>query len=155
MSNIVKFVGSILLAFLAGGIGSLATVPNITTWYAALDKPFFNPPNWVFGPVWTVLYVLMGLSFYLVWRAPYKKSKRAAVGAFFVQLALNALWSLVFFGLHLPWLAVAVIVCLLVAIWVCMRLFWRISKPAASLLVPYLLWVTFATCLNVGVAVLN
>ncbi len=151
----VKLLVAELLSFAAGGIGSIATIANIPTWYAALEKPFFNPPNWVFGPVWTALYALMGLSLYLVWIAPYKRSRRRAFAAFGVQLLLNALWSLVFFGLHLTWAGVFIIVLLLAAILATITLFRPISGRAACLLVPYAVWVIFATALNLGIAWLN
>lgn len=155
MLKAIKFITSVAVSFAAAAVGSLATIPNIPTWYAALDKPFFSPPNWVFGPVWTVLYLLMGISLYLVWTAQYKKSKKAAYTLFGVQLTLNALWSLVFFGLHAPWAGVLIIVLLLASIVATMRLFWPISKPAAYLLLPYIAWVSFATALNTAVALLN
>ncbi|MBL8160281.1 tryptophan-rich sensory protein [Candidatus Saccharibacteria bacterium] len=150
-----KLIASLAVAFSAAAIGSLATIPNIPTWYEALEKPFFSPPNWVFGPVWTLLYTLIGISLYLVWSAKTKHSKRNAYLAFGIQLALNALWSLVFFGLQQPWLGVGVIIALLVMIILTMREFWPIRRYAAYLLVPYLLWVCFATCLNIAVALLN
>lgn len=157
MSRIAKFILSVVLSFGAGAIGSLATTSNIPTWYAALEKPFFNPPNWVFGPVWSVLYLLIGISLYLVWTAPDKKKKpkQKAYVYFGIQLGLNALWSLVFFGLHQPWLAVAVIATLLIFIVLTMQDFGRHSRTAKLLLVPYLAWVCFATALNIGVALLN
>lgn len=155
MPRIVKLLFSIALSFVAGGIGSLATVPNIPTWYAALEKPFFNPPNWVFGPVWTLLYILIGVSLYLVWIRNLKISKTRAFVLFGGQLILNALWSVVFFGLHLPWAAVVIIVALLVSIVLTMREFSRFSTTAKNLLIPYFAWVCFATALNIGVAILN
>lgn len=151
----IKFLVAEIVSLAAGAIGSIATVANIPTWYAALEKPFFNPPNWVFGPVWTTLYVLMGVSLYLVWVTPHKKPKQQAFIAFGVQLILNTLWSLVFFGLHLPWMGVIVIVLLLASIVATIKLFWPISKTAAYLLVPYVAWVVFATFLNVAIALLN
>ncbi len=155
MHSIVKFLFSIAISFAAGGIGSLATVPNIPTWYTTLEKPFFNPPNWVFGPVWTFLYILMGVSLYLVWTSKSKASKQTAYRFFGVQLVLNALWSIVFFGLHQPWAAVVVIAGLLVILIFMMKVFATYSKMAAWLLVPYIAWVCFASALNVGVALLN
>jgi len=155
MPRVVKLLVSIVISFVAGGIGSLATIPNIPTWYAALEKPFFNPPNWVFGPVWTLLYILMGASLYLVWTSKGKGSKQTAYRLFGAQLVLNALWSVVFFGLHQPWLAVVVIVALLVVLVVALRVFAKHSKAAAWLLIPYIAWVCFATVLNTGVALLN
>lgn len=155
MFNIVKLVISVLIPFTAAAIGSMVTVINIPTWYAALEKPFFSPPNWLFGPVWTVLYLLMGLSLYFVWTAPYKKSKKLAFTIFGLQLVLNTLWSLVFFGLHAPLAGVVVIILLLAGIIATIRLFWPISRIAAYLLLPYALWVSFATVLNAAIAFLN
>jgi benzodiazapine receptor len=151
----MKLIASLVISFAAGAIGSIATIPNIPTWYAGLEKPFLNPPNFVFGPVWTVLYILIAISLYLVWTQKSTKSKVLAYGAFATQMILNALWSFVFFGLHMPALAVVVVVLLLVAIVLTIMSFYRFSKPAAYLLVPYLLWVCFATYLTVGVALLN
>ena len=153
--NILKLVGSILLSFAAGGLGTLATTPNIPTWYAQLDKPWFNPPNWVFGPVWSTLYLLMGIALWLVWIAKSDRSKKRAYILFGTQLVLNALWSVVFFGLHQPWAAVIVIVALWIAIALNIREFAKFSKPAAWLLVPYIAWVSFASLLNISIAILN
>lgn len=153
--NILKLVASIVISFVVGGVGSLATVPNIPTWYAQLDKPWFNPPNWVFGPVWSTLYLLMGIALYLVWTAKTKDSKKRAYSIFGAQLVLNLLWSVVFFGLHQSWLAVVVIVALWITIALTIREFAKFSRPAAWLLVPYIAWVTFASALNIAVAVLN
>lgn len=153
--NILKLVVSIAVSFAAGGIGSIATVNNIPTWYAALEKPWFNPPNWVFGPVWSTLYLLIGIALYLVWTAESELSKKRAYVLFATQLVLNTLWSLVFFGLHQPWLAVAVIAGLLVAIVLTMREFKRFSRAAMWLFVPYAAWVCFASVLNLAVAILN
>lgn len=155
MLKVVKITASLLLTFTAAAIGSLATVVNIPTWYAGLEKPFFNPPNWIFGPVWTLLYTLMGISFYLVWNARPAKNKKQALLIYGLQLALNTLWSLVFFGLHSPWAGVIVILLLLASIIITVRLFWPISKTAAYLLIPYLAWVSFATLLTVWIAFNN
>lgn len=147
----ITVVGSLA----AGWIGSLATTPNIPTWYASLDKPPLNPPNEIFGPVWGVLYLLMGIAMYLVWVSRAKGDKRWAVIAFILQLILNTLWSVIFFGLQQPYGGVAVILVLLASIiWTAVE-FKKFSKLAALLLVPYILWVCFATYLNAGVAVLN
>lgn len=153
--NILKLVGSILISFAAGGLGTLATTPNIPTWYAQLDKPWFNPPNWVFGPVWSTLYLMMGVALYLVWTTKSKLSKTRAFVLFGIQLTLNTLWSVVFFGLHQPWAAVVVIVLLWIAIILAIREFAKFSRVAAWLLVPYVAWVTFASCLNIAIAILN
>lgn len=155
MVKLKKLLISLIVSFAAGAIGSLATFPNIPTWYAGLAKPGFNPPNWVFGPVWTLLYVLMGVSLYLVWTTQSKKPKNQAFTFFAAQLVLNALWSLVFFGAHALWLGVGVILALWLCIAWCIKLFWPFSRPAAWLLAPYLAWVSFATALNIAVALLN
>lgn len=150
-----KLVASIAVTAMAGVLGSLATIPNIPTWYAFLHKPWFDPPNWVFGPVWTTLYVLIGISFYLVWTSVSKRNKRLAYTLFGIQLVLNAAWSIVFFGMHQPWAAVGVIILLLGAIVLMFREFRHFSQKASWLLVPYLVWVSFATVLNIAVAYLN
>lgn len=137
-------------------VGLLATPVTITaipTWYASLNKPFFSPPNFVFGPVWTILYLLMGVALYLVWMK--NKKVKTAVVVFSGQLVLNFLWSIIFFGLHLPILAFLEIIFLWVAIAVTIIIFAKISKVAAYLLVPYLLWVSFAAILNIAIVVLN
>lgn len=148
------FAGSILLSFAAGGIGSLATIPNIPTWYAGLDKPPLLPPNWVFGPVWTMLYLLMGIALALVILKTADTKKPAYIW-FGVQLTLNTLWSVVFFGLHLLWPAAVIILALLGAISMTAIKFRRVAPATFWLFMPYLAWVCFATYLNVGVAVLN
>ena len=156
MKNIGKLIGSVAVSLLAGGIGSIFTITNIPEWYEHLQKAPLNPPNWVFGPVWTLLYVLMGVALYLVWVAPGKKrAKMYAYLAFWGQLFLNALWSIVFFGLHSPWGGAVVIVCLFLAATLTAVLFKAFSRPAMWLLVPYVAWICFATYLNVSVAVLN
>jgi benzodiazapine receptor len=155
MKKTLMFIAALAIAFAAGAIGSIATATNVDGWYAAIEKPFFNPPNWVFGPVWSILYFWMGVSLYLLWIRPKDERKKAAFTLFGVQLMLNTLWSLVFFGLHAPWAGVGIIVVLLACIIGTIRLFWPLSRPAALLLVPYAAWVSFATVLNVSIAVLN
>jgi len=153
MKKTLTGIGLVLLPFLAGAIGSLATAPNIQSWYVYLNKPIFTPPSWLFGPAWTTLYLLMGISLYLIWKS--KGDKKQAYKVFAAQLILNALWSLVFFGMHQLWLGFAVIVAMwLLIIWTII-LFTKINKAAAWLLVPYILWVTFASALNLSVALLN
>ena len=153
--KILIFIASILGSFAAGAIGSLATMPNIPTWYAALSKPPLNPPNWVFGPVWSTLYLLMGIALALVIIETAKKSKANAYYWFGAQLILNTLWSLAFFGLQAPWLGVVVIAALIFSIVMTMRAFYPFKKASTWLLTPYLAWVCFATYLTVGVALLN
>jgi len=138
----------------AGAIGGIFTSSAIPTWYANLAKPDFNPPNWLFGPAWTVLYILMGIALYLVWTSS-KEDKKFAYVAFCVQLVLNALWSIIFFGAHEFGWAFLEIAILWLAILTTIIAFYRVSKPAAYLLIPYILWVTFAAILNYGVWKLN
>ena len=146
----------ILVPLVSGAVVGLLTMGGILTWYATLNKPWFTPPNYVFGPVWTVLYILMGISLYLVvskgWE---KKPVKSGVLLFALQLVANLVWSVLFFGLHSPLAGLADIIVLLVLIVATLVAFYRVSKPAAVLLVPYLAWVCIATCLNIGVVLLN
>lgn len=154
----IQFFASIAICLLAALIGSIFTMPAIPTWYAALMKPELNPPAWVFGPVWTVLYVLMGIALYLVWSrglGPGQKNVHVAMAVFGVQLILNVLWSYLFFGLQAPFFALIEIVLLWLAILMTIAAFYRVSIPAALLLVPYIVWVSFAAYLNYGIYVLN
>ena len=155
IKKIATVLGSILLSLAAGGIGSLATTPNIPTWYEPLDKPPLLPPNGVFGPVWTVLYILMGIALALVILKEVKKSKQAAYLWFGVHLVLNTLWSVVFFGLQQPWIAVIIIFVLIGAIIMTAIKFRQLVPVTLWMFAPYLAWVCFATYLNIGVAVLN
>jgi len=152
--KILKFVFTILLCQFAGFIGSIFTITAIPTWYASLNKPSFNPPNYLFGPVWTTLYILMGISFALILLNKTKNTK-TAITFFSIQLALNALWSIIFFGMKMPLLAFINIILLWLAILFTMISFYRISKPSFWLLVPYILWVSFASALNLMIVVLN
>jgi benzodiazapine receptor len=154
MNNRIKLILSILISLAAGAIGSIFTSSAIPTWYAALNKPFFNPPNYLFGPVWTVLYIMMGIALYLVWAKGYKKHKKA-INVFGIQLILNALWSVLFFGMRNPLLAFIEIILLWSAILYTIILFHKTSKTAAYLLIPYLLWVSFASVLNFYIFYLN
>lgn len=138
----------------AGVLGSVFTTSGINTWYVTLNKPAFNPPNWIFAPVWTTLYILMGISFYLVLKSK-SKDKTLSVKLFLAQLFLNVLWSFVFFGLHSPMFGFATIFILWISIISTIVHFDRISKPAAYLLLPYLGWVTFASFLNLSIVLLN
>lgn len=158
MTKPIKLLVALVVPQLAGLLGSLFTTSNIPTWYAGLVKPSFNPPSWVFGPVWTILFILMGVSLYLVWtRVPHfwqpgkKKERRLALTVFGAQLALNSLWSILFFGLQSPGAALVEIVVLWAAILVNIILFYRAYKPAGLLLVPYILWVSFAAFLNYSI----
>lgn len=151
-----RLMGCIVVSEAAGLIGSVATINSIPTWYAALIKPAFAPPNWVFAPVWTLLYALMGVAAYLVLQQGWHKpAVRKAVTAFGSQLGLNVLWSFLFFGLHSPLLALFGIALLWFAIAWTIREFHAVCKPAAWLLVPYLAWVSFAALLNFAIWQLN
>jgi tryptophan-rich sensory protein len=138
-----------------GGLGALATTPEIENWYRTLTRPAWTPPDWVFGPVWTALYVMMAVAAWLVWAASRSGGARAPLAAFGLQLLLNLGWSWLFFGLHEPGWAAVEILALLVAIAVTIRLFLPRSRMAASLLVPYFVWVGFAAALNFTIWRLN
>lgn len=154
VSHPFNLVLSILIAELAGVIGLVFTGPSVSMWYTTLTKPFFQPPAWLFGPVWTILYLLMGISFWIIWNSHACEKKRA-MWLFVAQLALNAIWSPVFFGVHSLGGAFVLIVLLWAAIVLTIRVFTKISKPAAWLLVPYILWVSFAMLLNFAIWKLN
>ena len=145
----------LLAAFSAGAIGSIFTASAIPTWYAALKKPSWTPPGWVFGPVWTALYLTMGVAAWLVWRRGGWAANRTPLTLFALQLAANALWSILFFGLHTPGAAFLEIVVLWSLILATALAFRRVSALAAWLLLPYLAWVTYAATLNFGIWRLN
>ncbi len=160
LTNRTKLLVSLALPQLAGLIGSLFTSSVIPTWYATINRPSLSPPNWIFGPVWTTLFILMGIAFYLVWTKwavlPWtKRQKRLALALFGVQLVLNTLWSIIFFGLQSPGGALIEIVFLWLAIAATIITFAKISRPAAWLLVPYIAWVSFASYLNYAIWSLN
>jgi tryptophan-rich sensory protein len=168
----IKFFISIIICELAGVIGSLFTTSQINDWYKGLNKPFFNPPSWIFGPAWTILFVLMGISLYLVWLKKWEpKNKIVSQKAkawnslsqkfftgtwqkaniiliFATQLILNVLWTIIFFGMHSPAAAFFELLMLWFAIVFTIVNFYRVSKTAALLLLPYILWVSFAAILN-------
>jgi tryptophan-rich sensory protein len=147
---------SILLPQLAGLVGSLATSPAIPSWYALLEKPSFNPPNWIFGPVWITLYTLMGISLYLIWVKGFsKKEINFPVKLFIFHLVLNSFWSVIFFGFKDLGLGLFVIISLWLVIAYLIKTFWKIDKRASYLLIPYLLWVSFASILNYFIWTLN
>ena len=143
-----------LLCFLAAGLGSLFTTASLGSWYAGLAKPSWNPPNWIFGPVWTVLYAMMAVAGWLVWRRGGSQSW-LALRWFAIQLALNVVWSAVFFGLQLPGLAFFEIMLLWAAIAATLLTSWRVSRTAGILFAPYLLWVSFAATLSFAIWRLN
>jgi translocator protein len=154
INNFAKLLIAIGVSELAGIFGSVFTVSAIPTWYATLAKPALNPPSWVFGPVWATLYLLIGISLWLVWKSS-SKEKSKAIWLFAFQLALNAIWSPIFFGAQSIGSALAVIVLLWAAIVLTILIFKKISRIAAWLLVPYLLWVSFASYLNYAIWSLN
>lgn len=154
--NTFKLIMAIAVSELAGIIGSVFTISSIAGWYAALVKPKLAPPNWIFGPVWTTLFALMGIAAFLVWKKGLdRKDVKVALGIFIAQLILNTLWSIIFFGLHSPGGALIEIVFLWLAILATMITFAKISRPAVWLLVPYILWVSFAGYLNFAIWSLN
>jgi tryptophan-rich sensory protein len=156
INNVFKLIIAIVVSELAGIIGSIFTIPSVAGWYQTLTKPALNPPAWVFGPVWTILFVLMGIALFLVWKKGFKtKSAKIALGLFIGQLALNMLWSIIFFGLHSPAGAFIEIIFLWLAILATIIAFAKISRPAAWLLIPYILWVSFAGYLTYSVWQLN
>lgn len=151
--NIFKLIISILICQLAGFIGSIFTTPSISTWYALLEKPSFTPPNYIFSPVWITLFLLMGISLYLILEKV--KIREKAVIIFSIQLVLNVLWSVIFFGLKYPLFAFFEIIILFIFILLTIINFYKISKVSSYLLIPYLLWVGFASVLNLGIIILN
>ena len=153
--QIFGLVAWLVLCFGASAIGSSFTMPEIDGWFATLEKPSFNPPNWLFGPVWGVLFLLMAVSAWLVWRRFGFARAPAAMLVFFVQLIANVMWSILFFGLHSPSMAFYWICVLWSLIFSTIMLFWKKSSLAGTLLIPYLAWVTFAGLLNFWIWRLN
>ena len=153
---IVKIIAGIILCQATAFLGSMITRPAIGGWYAELAKPSFNPPDWVFAPVWTILYILMGISFGIIWQKGFdRKTVRTAMYLFLMQLAFNLLWSIIFFGLHQPLLAFIEIILLWLLILLTIIKFIRISRPAGIILIPYIIWVSFAGVLNCFLWTLN
>jgi tryptophan-rich sensory protein len=156
MNNTLKLVISVAVPLVVGGLSGYATARGVADWYPTLTKPSFNPPAWVFGPAWTLLYIMMGVAAFLVWRKGLDvDGVRIALTVFAVQLALNGLWSILFFGMRAPGLALAEIILLWIAIAITTVLFWRVTPTAGVLLLPYLGWVSFATVLNASLWWLN
>lgn len=151
--NITKLIISVAIPLIAGFIGSIFTSNKIPSWYETLNKPAFNPPNWIFGPVWTTLFVLMGIALYLVWTS--EQPNNSALWFFGIQLGLNVLWSIFFFGTQSPLMAFIDIIILWFAILATIISFYAVSTTASYLLIPYILWVSFATILNWKIMVLN
>ena len=156
MTSAIRLLACLALCLAVGVLGGLVTYPEIPTWYASLNKPSWTPPNWAFPVAWNILYAMMALSLWLLWdRTPESGARSSAIVLFCVQLALNAAWSPVFFGLHQTRFALAIIIVLAIAIAMTIVSAWRINKLAAILLVPYLAWVAYAATLNAGIVILN
>lgn len=157
----IRLIACIALCQMVGNLGAVFTFPALVSWYPSLAKPWFNPPAWVFGPVWIVLYTLMGISLFLFWKEGHKARKRkesefrTGTVLFEVQLLLNLLWSLLFFGLRNPLYGLLGIAILWIMIAATMASFHKVSRNAALLLVPYILWVSFAMVLNAAIFLLN
>ena len=156
MKNVLKLIISIILVWIVAGLGSLFTASSVSTWFTTLAKPSFSPPNWLFGPVWTILYLMIGIALFLVWTTKANKIlKRKAYYIFGIQLILNTMWSVAFFGAHNPFLAFIIIVLLWISILLNIIEFYKIKKSAGLLLLPYILWVSFAAVLNFAIYWLN
>lgn len=153
--KIIGYIVSILIAQGAGLIGSIFTANTVSTWYTTLNKPFINPPSWLFGPVWITLYALMGTSAYLIWQVKETPGAKMALIFYGIQLILNAVWSILFFGIKNPQVAFFEIIFLLISIIITTILFWKINPVAGALMVPYILWVSFASYLNYQIWTLN
>jgi benzodiazapine receptor len=155
ISHIIKLIISIILPLSVGAIAGMFTSQAVPIWYASLNRPFFSPPNWVFGPVWTSLYILLGISFFLIWKEEASKERDLAIKVFSIQMLLNFAWSFLFFYFNLIGAALIEIILLWISIAAMIYLFYKIKPFAAYLNVPYLLWVSFATILNAGYYFLN
>ena len=156
LNEIPRLIVSILIPLVIGSVGSIVTISQIPTWYSTLSKPSWAPPNWLFGPVWTTLYILMGIALFLVWREGLNRSDvRFAILIFAVQLVLNLLWSIVFFTYHSLFGSFILIMILWIAILANIIAFSIISRTAGLLLVPYIVWVSIASYLNYSVYLLN
>ena len=153
MNKWLVLAGFFILCLGVGIVGGVATAGAVVDWFPTLKKPFFNPPSWVFAPVWTLLYIMMAVAAWRVWLAG--AQSKPALNLFFIQLVLNFLWPLLFFGLHMPGLALVDITIMWIMIALTIRAFFGIARPAGWLLVPYLAWVSFATLLNASIWWLN
>jgi tryptophan-rich sensory protein len=156
LREVPMLIGSILIPLVIGYIGAIVTLPQISTWYSSLSKPWWSPPNWLFGPIWTTLYLLMGIALFLVWREGlHRRDVRFAILIFGVQLVINLLWSVVFFSFHALFGSFILVMLLWLAILANIIAFLIISKWAGLLLVPYIVWVSIASYLNYSVYLLN
>jgi benzodiazapine receptor len=152
---ILALIFFLFITFLAAFVGNYFTMPSIPTWYASLNKPSFSPPNWLFGPAWTVLYILMTVSAFLIWQKRENPQTKKALTFYFIQLTLNTLWSIIFFGWHNLGLAFAEIVFLWFFILLTLINFYKVKKLTGILFIPYILWVSFAAILNFAIWQLN
>lgn len=155
MEKIIKLTISLIIPLLIGFLGSFFTTSSVNSWYTTINKPFFNPPNWIFAPVWTVLFILIGLSFYYVWINNFDNQKYKVISIYYAQLFLNLLWSILFFGMRSPLFSLIEIIILCVVIVFNILIFYKVSKKAGLLLLPYLFWVIFASFLNFSIYMLN
>jgi translocator protein len=155
MTNTVKFILCIFLPVFVGAVSGFATIGDLSGWYSQLEKPSFNPPAQLFGPVWTTLYILMGISSFLILRSNANAIKERSGIIYFIQLALNFAWSFLFFSFHMIGIAFAEMIVLWFLILFMIITFYRINKTAALLQIPYLLWVSFAAILNFSILILN
>ncbi len=155
MAKSLKLVIAILLPMVVGGLSGFLTANSINGWYTTLNQPSFNPPNWVFGPVWTTLYLIMGISLYRIWSLPITEERNLAIKIFALQMTLNFFWSLIFFKWHLIGLALVEIIVMWIAIAMMIHKFKKLDKFAAYMNIPYLCWVSFATVLNASYYFLN
>ena len=154
-NKVFTYLGFILVCQMAGIIGSVFTAPAVKGWYTTINKSPLNPPSWVFAPVWTILFIMMGISVSIIWLSEKNEARTKALKVFFVQLVLNTLWSIIFFGLKNPALAFVEIILLWLAILYTIILFRKINRKASCLLIPYILWVSFASVLTLSVVLLN
>lgn len=154
-SQIIKLFACIALPLALGFIAGMFTSQSVPNWYESLNKPSFSPPNWIFGPVWTILYILMGISLYLIWKQDASKERNLAILVFLIQLTLNFFWSFIFFYFKMIGLALIEIILLWISIIIMLVLFYRIKPLAAYINIPYFIWVTFAAILNASYFILN
>ena len=154
-NDLWRLLLSLVISLSAGFLGALFTTPAVQSWYLTINRPVWIPPSWLFGPVWTSLFIMMGVALYLVWSTKMSNKVRISLKLFATQLVLNVLWSVLFFGLGNFWLAFGEILVLWIFILITIVSFGKVSKVASWLMVPYLLWVTFASYLNFTIANLN
>jgi benzodiazapine receptor len=155
MSSIVKLILSILICYAAAAIGGFATASSVSSWYLSLNKPSFNPPSWLFGPVWTILYTAMAIALWRIWSLQPSELQKTAMIWFGIQLILNILWSFLFFYFKWPTVAFVEIILMWIAIFMTIIYFYKLAPWTLALLLPYLLWVSFASVLNGAIAWLN